>query len=40
MDKREKPENLPKTNVLTETGERWIENCFYGKIKEKLQAQK
>jgi len=37
--KREKPENLPKSNVLHETEEHWIENCFYMKIKEKLQAQ-
>jgi hypothetical protein len=40
MGKREKPENLPKNNVLHETGEHGIENCFYMKIKEKLQTQK
>lgn len=40
MGKRQKRENLPRSNVLHETGERWIENCFYMKIKEKLQAQK
>jgi hypothetical protein len=36
---REKPGKLRKSNVLHETGEHWIENCFYMKIKEKLQAQ-
>jgi hypothetical protein len=28
MGKREKPENLPKSNVLHETGEHWIEIAF------------
>jgi hypothetical protein len=40
MGKRKMPEKLPKSNVLHEIGEHWIENCFYMKIKEKLQAQK
>jgi hypothetical protein len=40
MGKMEMTESLPKSNVLHETGEHWIENCFCVKIKEKLQAQK